>query len=147
MAKDCLVLDSAGVDLQTVAQMAETAVTRGAGTRDLPAFQFCKALAEYRQGHFVEAVGLAEQTVNYPDPYPEAGAYAVVAMAKYRLKDTDGAHLALGKLTQIVTVKLRRLENGDLGSGWRDWIIVRALHDEATALIEVASISEHNRSK
>jgi tetratricopeptide (TPR) repeat protein len=146
MAKDCLVLPSIRADLQTLARMTEVAVTRGATTLELPAFQFCKALAEYRQGHFMEAVGLAEQTVKYPNPYPEAGAYAVMAMAKYRLKQTDGARVALAKVAGIIDTKMRKIENGDLGSGWRDWIIVHTLFAEANSVIQNAATAESNKN-
>src|SRR5271166_5282614 len=59
MAKDCLILPSSGVDLQAVGELAETAVTVGGQAPWANMFRCCKALAEYRQGHFGSAVELA----------------------------------------------------------------------------------------
>jgi len=52
--KTPLFLPVSGLDLGSLTQMSETAVTRGAGASDLPNFQYCKALAMYRSGHFSE---------------------------------------------------------------------------------------------
>jgi hypothetical protein len=60
----------------------------------------------------------------------------VLAMAQYRLKQTDEARNTLGKGVEIIDTKLARLESGDLGVGWTDWIIAHALMTEAKALIE-----------
>ncbi|MDB6040850.1 MAG: serine/threonine protein kinase, partial [Verrucomicrobiales bacterium] len=136
MAKDSLILPVSGLDLRSLAQMAETAVTRGSGAADLPNFQYCKALAEYRAGHFAEALDWAERTVKYSLPIAEAGSYAIIAMAKHRLNQADGSHAALAKLLELVDKKLPRLADGDLDAGWRDWIIIHALLTEAQELIE-----------
>jgi tetratricopeptide (TPR) repeat protein len=55
IAKDCLILPGSGASLATVATMADTAVTEGQHSGDLPYFQFCKGLAQYRQGRFASA--------------------------------------------------------------------------------------------
>jgi serine/threonine protein kinase len=136
MAKDCLILPVPNLDLRAVAQMTETAVTRGSGTYDLPNFQYCKALAQYRQGHFTEALEWAERAVKYPLPYPEAGSYAILAMAKHQLNQKDAAEVALAKCVQLIQTKLPKLADGDLDGGWRDWIVLQALLVEATALVK-----------
>jgi serine/threonine protein kinase len=136
MAKDCLILPVPHLDLLSVARMADTAVTRGAGSYDLPSFQYCKALAEYRLGHFTQAIDWAERTIKFPLPYPEAGSYAVIAMAKYQLKQIAGAHAAFAKFIELTETKLPKLSDGDLDGGWRDWIVLQALLAEAKTLIK-----------
>jgi serine/threonine protein kinase/Flp pilus assembly protein TadD len=63
MAKDCLILPRPGADLTMPAELAENAVTRGReDLQSLPYFRCCKALAEYRQGHWEAAAGWAQPT-------------------------------------------------------------------------------------
>ena len=139
MAKDCLILPSAGVDLKPVAAMAEFAVTNGAGASTAPFYQCCKALAEYRQGHFEGAVAWAERAAKNPFPYSQAEAYAILAMSQYRLKQVANARTALVKGDTVVAERLPKLASQRLGYDWRDWIIVHALLDEAHGLIEGAT--------
>jgi hypothetical protein len=139
MAKDCLILPSAGVDLKPVAAMAEFAVTNGAGASTAAFYQCCKALAEYRQEHFEEAVQWAERAAKNPFPYSQAEAYAILAMSQYRLKQVANARTALVKGDTVVAEHLPKLGIQRLGYDWRDWIIVHALLDEAHGLIDGAT--------
>lgn len=136
MAKDCLIHSSSGADLSLVAALADSAVTRGKDRPALPFYQFCKALAEYRQGNFSAAVEWASKPAASSFPYVAAEACAVVAMARHRLNEPEAASVSLAKARAIFENKLPKPENGDLGSDWRDWIIARALLAEARPLIE-----------
>jgi hypothetical protein len=139
MAKDCLILPSAGVDLKPVAAMAEFAVTKGAGAPTAPFYQCCKALAEYRQGNFEGAMEWAERAAKNPFPYSQAEACAILAMSQYQLKQVANARAALVKGDTVVAEHLPKLGIQRLGYDWRDWIIVHALSDEAHGLIEGAT--------
>jgi len=139
MAKDCLILSSAGVDLEPVAAMAEFAVTKGADASTAPFYECCKALAEYRQGHFADAVEWAERAAKNPFPYSQAEAYAILAMSQYQLKQVANARAALVNGDTVVAEHLPKLGPQRLGLDWRDWIIVHALLDEAHGLIEGAT--------
>jgi serine/threonine protein kinase len=145
MAKDCLILPSAGVDLKPVAVMAEVAVSKGASTPPAPFYQCCKALAEYRQGHFDGAAHWAELAAKNPFPYSQAEAEAILAMSQYQLKQVEKARIALAKGDTVVAEQLPKLGSHDLGYDWRDWIIVHALLTEAKGLIEGVAPS-NNRS-
>ena len=136
MAKDCLILPSAGVDLKPVAAMAEFAVTNGAGASTAPFYQCCKALVEYRQGHFEDAVEWAERAATNPFPYSQAEAYAILAMSEYQLKQVAIARATLVKGDTVVAEHLPKLGIQRLGYDWRDWIIVHSLLDEARSLID-----------
>jgi len=139
MAKDCLILPSARVDLKPVAAMAEVAVTKGAGAPTAPFYQCCKALAEYRQGHFEGAVEWAERAAKKPFNYSQAEAYATLAMSQYQLKQVANARAALAQCDTVVEQHMPKLGRDRLGYDWRDWIIAHALLDEAHGLIEGAT--------
>jgi tetratricopeptide (TPR) repeat protein len=138
MAKDCLILSSADVDLKLVAHLADLAVTKGQALRVYPFFQCCKALAEYREGHFEEAEKWAQSAATVLYPYSEAEAFAVLSMAQYKLKDKD-ARASLAKCEDIIRTQFPVAGVSDLEENWRDWIIGHALLTEATNLIR----SEH----
>ncbi len=136
MAKDCLIHPSSGADLKHVAALAEFAVTKGKDRPAFPFYQFCKALAEYRQGHFAEAVEWASKPAASSFPYVAVEAGAVLAMARHQLKELEGARAGFATARAIFENKLPKAEGGNIGGDWRDWIIARALLEEARLLIE-----------
>jgi hypothetical protein len=142
MAKDCLILPSSGADLTSVCRLADKAVGAGASNRFLLYFQFGKGLAEYRRGNFESAAEWERKTIagnragyNW-DSYLYVEAYAVLAMAEHRLNHREQARSEFNKCVEMAAAKLPSLENGDLGTIWRDWIIARALLHEATDLVQ-----------
>jgi len=135
MAKDCLILPSSGADLLSVAAMAETAVTAGKGMNVYPFFQCCKALAEYRQGHWSEAISLATNAAQNSWPYSRGEAWAILAMSEYRLNQVADARADVARCEELVQKQMPQLGRA-LGYDWRDWIIVHALLAEAEGLIE-----------
>lgn len=135
MAKDCLILPSSGADLQAVGALADVAVTRGKNSGSYPFFECCKALAEYRQEHFAEAVKWAGSAVENSFPYSQAEGYAILAMAQWRSGQTNEAHAAWTNCDQVIEGKLPKLSSGNLDGNWRDWIIAHALREEAQNLI------------
>jgi len=140
MTKDCLMLPLAGADLDAVAQWAETAVTKGKGDRYsayLAFFEFAKGLAEYRQGHFASAVDWTRKVVaSTGTGDAEAQAYFVLAMALHQSGQAQESRAALAKGTDFVETKMPKLESGDIGDAWIDWIVARTLMSEAKGLIE-----------
>jgi tetratricopeptide (TPR) repeat protein len=138
MTKLCLILPSSGVDLGAVDQMAETAVTVQETNHYLYYFQFAKGFAEHRQGHFSSSVEWIQKMLPKAGavPFLDAEAHLVLAMAQHRLKHENEAQAALAKAVEIVETKLPRLDSGDIGPSWTDWIIAHALLGEARGLIE-----------
>jgi tetratricopeptide (TPR) repeat protein len=148
IAKDCLILPSSGANLNSVAALAETAVTIGKGEIPYTFYLCTKALADYRQGKYQEAVAGTSVILKDPFPYTQAEGSAVLAMAQFRLGQTNEAHAALARLEKIVQEKLPAPGSLDLGSDWKDWIIAYALLDESRTLIEgVNSTNSDWRSK
>jgi eukaryotic-like serine/threonine-protein kinase len=134
MAKDCLIHSAADVDYVAVSAMAELAVTKGQNSAARSFFQICKALAEYRQGRFATAAEWAKK-VNDSNPLAGVEAGAVLAMAQHCLNQPEPARAQLARCAADFETKLPKLERGDLGEDWRDWIIARALLSEARGLI------------
>ena len=67
VAKACLFLPASSADLKVIGRLTDMAVTLGTYDQGaLPYFQVCKALSEYRQGHFAEASRMGSKTARYP---------------------------------------------------------------------------------
>jgi Flp pilus assembly protein TadD len=137
IGKDCLILPDSGVNLDTTSILADTAVTQGQYDGNLPWHQFCKGLAEYRQGRFASTADwMGKVLTDSGRALPrDTGAYMVLAMSQYQLQQIEQARASLAKGAEIEQ-KLPKLESGDLGEGWIDWIIAHALMREAKAMIE-----------
>jgi len=136
VAKDCLILPSSEVDLAAVAAFAETAVTRGKGETPYNFYLCAKALADYRQGKFQDAVAWTSVILKDPFHYTQAEASAVLAMAQFRIGQTEEARATFAKLERVVGENLPLPRSVDLGNDWKDWVIAHALLDEARSLIE-----------
>jgi eukaryotic-like serine/threonine-protein kinase len=136
LAKDCLILPSSGADLNGVAALADVAVTRGTNYSSFPFFECCKALAEYRQGHFEEAASWAARAARDPFRYSKAEGYAILAMADQQLHKDDDARAALTNCDDVIEHRFEKLGPEGIGQDWRDWIIGRALQTEARGLIK-----------
>jgi tetratricopeptide (TPR) repeat protein len=137
MAKDCLILPRPDAVLTVPAELANTAVTRGRGDAGaLPFFQCCKALAEFRVGHYEEAVKWADLAAKGPLPHSQAEAAAIMAMAQFKLNQSENARTALARCNGIIEEKLPKPDKEELGTDWRDWIIAHALQSEAKQVIE-----------
>ncbi|MGA2248380.1 MAG: tetratricopeptide repeat protein [Verrucomicrobiota bacterium] len=137
IAKDCLILPDSGANLDTVNTMADTAIAEGQHSADLPFFQFCKGLAEFRQGHFASATNWMGEVLNRLGDQSERdmGAYLVLAMSQFHLQHVEQARAALTAGTETEQ-KLGKLETGNIGKAWVNWIIAESLLKEAKALIE-----------
>ncbi len=137
MAKDCLLLPSSGIDLQLIGRLADTAVTAGKDDWLMPYFEVSKALSEYRLGHFADAVVWAQKAINRSDVlYLRAHAYAVLAMAHWRLGEKVTAQEMLAKGNALAPIIYPVHEAENKADAWSGWIFARISLDEATALIE-----------
>jgi tetratricopeptide (TPR) repeat protein len=138
-AKMCLLLPVAGVDLAASSRLAESAVTVGKSNAWVHYFEFTKSLAEYRQGRFAGAVEWGLKALDTPldkhVAFRDVQACAVLAMAQHQLHHLDEASAALAKAKGIAETKLRKLDSGDIGDSWHDWLIAHILLREAETLI------------
>ena len=142
MSKDCLMLPDSGVDVAVAVSWANTALAAGTNYWAWRFLMAGQALAEYRAGNFTGAIEWGQKVLSRTKygPSPEAEldvqTYAVVAMAQYRSEQAAEASATLAKGVEIAEKKLPKLDSGDLGDDWLDWIIAQALMREAKALIQ-----------
>jgi len=149
IAQDCLLLPHSGMDLGLVDKLADLAVALGSGESSLPYFQGCKAMSNYRLGHFREAIDWAEQAANSPaaEAQAKAKAFAIVALANWQLGQKDAARTALSKGDSLAPAIQPARDDRDLGESWVAWLIARISLDEATALIQTGSTTDKNSNQ
>ncbi len=144
VAKDCLLRPDSGADPAAVTAWADLAVAADTNHWAWPHFQFIKGFAAYRQGDFAGAVTWLRKTLATEggQPWRDAEAYAVLAMAQQQLHLADAARAALAQGLAIAQTKLPQLESGDLGVDWLDWIVAHTLLREAQALIQAPAAAD-----
>jgi tetratricopeptide (TPR) repeat protein len=137
IAKGAMLLPLAGPDLAAASNLAEIAVTAGKNDSRVAFSQFVKGLAEYREGHFAHAAEWAKKALSKlgEDSQRDVQAYAVLAMARHKLGQTNEAHAVLANANQVNETKLPKLDSGDLGAAWNNVLIARILLREADTLI------------
>jgi hypothetical protein len=140
LAKSCLLVPASSVDLKVIDQLADNLVTVGAGDKiAMPFFQLAKALLEYREGHFAEAAEWGQKVLASSRFEASGQAYAIVAMAKWRLGEKEIAQTMLAKGKDTAPQLMPARDALDPGQAWFDWIFSRISLDEAAALIESKS--------
>jgi serine/threonine protein kinase/WD40 repeat protein/tetratricopeptide (TPR) repeat protein len=106
---------------------------------------FAKGLAEYRAGHYAGAVDWQKRV-----PAKAAGgfrwcltasAFAVQAMARHQLRQTEEARTALAQARSILANKMPKPEKGEHFDPywWHDWLRAQILYREAEALIGIGN--------
>lgn len=146
VAQDCLLLPHSGEDLEFLDKQADQAIALGSGASDLPYFQACKAMSNYRLGRFPVAIDWGERAVKGLKAEAQAKAYAVLAMAHWQLGQKDEARAMLAKgdaLTPGIAPGPRPV---DLGDSWVAWLFGRISLDEAAVLIEPSSTTDRSSS-
>ena len=133
VAIGCLLLPNSGADPRLVDQLATKAVTLGKADSGIGYFKACKALSEYREGGFAQAVEWAEQVRTNSEASASVEACAVLAMAQWRLGLKDEARDTLTQGNRLAP-EVPSAQAPDLGDGWLDWLIARILLVEATDL-------------
>jgi serine/threonine protein kinase len=137
VAKASLFLPPPAADLPVLSHLADITVTLGANNEGaMPFFEVCKALSEYRQGHFAEAAEWAEKTVKCPRADAQGFAYAVLAMADWQRGEKTEARDMLAKGETLEPLVMPQNVAKDSGDAWCGWLYDRIPLDEACALIQ-----------
>jgi len=146
IAQDCLLLPDSGADLRLVDKLADLAVTLGNGEPSLPYFQGCKAMSDYRLGHFHEAIEWAQKSTKSPaaESQAKAKAYAVMAMASWQLGEKDVAKAMLAKGEALAPNLGSAPDTRDIGESWVAWLMARISLDEAAAFTRSGPTSDGN---
>jgi serine/threonine protein kinase/tetratricopeptide (TPR) repeat protein len=142
VADDCLLLPDSGVDLQVVDRLATTAITNGNDASAMGYSQACKALSEYRQRQFSEAVVWAEKSLKSDQAFARAKGYAVLAMAQWQLGRKDKARAMLADGDSLAPRISSAQDTVDLGDSWAGWLFARISLDEAGQLIQPDTVIE-----
>ncbi len=140
VAKSCLFLPPSEADLKVIRRLADSIVADGVGDQGAkPYFQDCKALSEYRQGHYSEAVEWAQKPLKVSGLHVYGHAYAVLAMAYWKLGQKDEARAMLAKGEEAAPPTMPVSVAEDPSSAWQGWLFARIQLEEASALIEPAA--------
>src|SRR6266496_4265734 len=139
IAQDCFLLANSGADLALMDKLADKAVTAGSGSDGFPYFQACKAMSNYRLGNFAEAIVWGEKAAKSSTDFPQAKAYAVLAMAHWQLGQRDEARAAFAKGEALAPGLSPEKGDEDLGESWVAWLMARISLDEAARLIQDGS--------
>jgi serine/threonine protein kinase len=145
VAKACLLLPLSDADSKVIGHLADMRVTQGMGDQNaIPFFQVYKALSEYRQGHYAEAVEWAQKPLGVSRNSVQGPACAVLAMAYWRLEKKDEARAMLVKGDALAPRTMSAIATEDPGNKWIAWLYARIQLDEATALIQPETKSDNN---
>ncbi|HTH50110.1 MAG TPA: serine/threonine-protein kinase [Candidatus Limnocylindria bacterium] len=142
MAKDSLLLPNSGADLQWAGKMADLAVTLGSGQPSTPFFQNCKALVEFRRGHWRETIAWTEKVRHSAQLYANAQACALQAMAHWQLGEKGEARVVLAEGEPMAPLIVPAGEHDEIGDNWLSWLCARIALDEAAALIRPGTSAE-----
>lgn len=137
VAKACLISPASGADMKIIERWTHIAVTDGKAHQYMPYFEFTRGLAAYRAERFDEASDWMRAVVkDTGDKAPPNGdAKLVLAMAKVRMDDANGAAARLALDLEHFKVAESRSEGVDLGVPWHDTLITWILTAEARSLV------------
>jgi serine/threonine-protein kinase len=141
----CSLVPGAVDDFGPVLKFAERAV---AGDEQHPGYRWfalARALAEYRAGRHLSAVGWFERFGPQTDgAHFDATAFSIMALAQHRLERPDAARVALGRAKAILDEKMPDPRAGrDFGPEWpfrahdfHDWLHAAILVREAERVLK-----------
>jgi serine/threonine protein kinase/tetratricopeptide (TPR) repeat protein len=142
VAKSCLFAPSSEVDLEGIGHLANTAVTFGVSDSGaMPFFQVCKALSEYRLGHFSEAAEWAQKSGDSA-LYASWHACGVLAMANWQLGKKGEARAMLARGQKLAPPGMPANVAQSPGNDWLAWLYARIQLDEAEALMKSSQGTE-----
>jgi tetratricopeptide (TPR) repeat protein len=149
VAQDCLLLPNSGVDLALMDNLADAAVSLEKSEAPSAYFQGCKAMSTYRLGHFRVAIEWAEKAVKNPKDQAQAKAkaFAIAAMANWKLGQKEAARAALAEGNKLVPNLSPERTAHDLGESWVAWILARISLDEAAELFQTGSTIDGNSNQ
>ncbi len=145
VAKSCLFLSSPELDLTVIGRLVDSTVSKGAGDANAnPYFQDCKALFEYRQGHYAEAVEWALKPIKISGLHLYGHAYAVLAMAYWQLGQKEQARAMFAKANTFAPGFMPASIAEDPTNEWQGWLYARIQLEEAAAMFESEHVSDSN---
>jgi serine/threonine-protein kinase len=132
-AKTCLLVPGSLSDLKTVSKLAEHAITGTEKDGSYRWFLMCRALADYREGQYAQAIGRAKKVApSTTGSDLDATVFAVLALAHHQRAESTEARAALEKSRVLLEKGLLHLQGDDrLDNHWHDWLRCEVLFREA----------------
>ena len=148
-AKSCLLTPRQVVDPSQLERLVEHVLSAEEVHWATKYFQLLNALHAYRNGDFHEALSAGERSRSlavggnrgFEDSYVIATDHAIEAMAQFRLGHFAQAERSISQAEQVMRDKFPKLQGGDLGENWNDWLISQILFREAKVLVETETDS------
>jgi hypothetical protein len=131
-------------DFGPVLKLAELAIAGNEQHQGYRWFALAMALAEYRAGRSLPAVGWLERVAPRPDgTHFDSTAFSIMALAQQRLERPEAARVALGRARIILDEKMPDPRAGrNFGSAWphrahdcHDWLHAVILVREAERVL------------
>lgn len=137
-AMACLILPGGVEDPDQLAPLRKTVLSEGEKHSFYMYFLGTQGLHDYRCGRFSEALTACRKSRERSTTYLALTVLdqTVEAMSLFRLGKSDEARQVLAAVGRLLDAKGPRLESGDLGTAWNEWLLCRMLRREAAALID-----------
>jgi tetratricopeptide (TPR) repeat protein len=139
VSKACFVAPSAVNDLGLPLQFARDNVAlRTAGSHEVPFYQLCAGMAEFRAGNYRQAADWLEKPSELPLPLEaKATSMLFLAMARFRLHQNAEARAELGRADEIFDTRICRADAGLItwDASLMDWLICQIVRREADQLM------------
>ena len=138
MLKACLLQPVPDADQDGVENLARTLNTLPPRLLSQEAFRVVRALFEYRQGHYNQALELLKNLPAGPRATPHLAVQACVisAMAQCHLGRTNDAQATLAHCPVTAEDNTAKLKVRDFGAAWNEWLFSHQFHREAEALLQ-----------
>ncbi len=139
MVHTSLILPPNAEEMAIIAKMAGVAAGGDAGNDGWGFNLFAVGLAQYRLGHYADAVDLMQKAIPLDTGWHcRTEAYLVLALAQFRLNQPEASRASFAQAVDAVNNKLPKAGHLD-EYFWKDWIIIQVLLREATTLIPSAA--------
>lgn len=142
-AQTWLAAPAAAGDLGPILRLADCAITGTEQSFDYCWFLLVKGMADYRAGHFENAVERLNQVISlgretrYSNTRPLSGtAHAYLAMAQHRLGHDAQAAQAIKRAKEIMEGPYSKIGwNWNMDNAWHNWARFYIAFQEAQALV------------
>jgi hypothetical protein len=140
-AKMCLLAPPSAETFAQADKLAARSVELGSKDQYLTYFEFTRALAYYRERRWAATLEWLDKSQQHNQIkadyiwYLVALNHLVRAMTHHQMNDGDKARQSLQAAEAIIEQKLPKLERGDLGVSWFDWLMCDLIRREAKGLI------------
>jgi serine/threonine-protein kinase len=139
-AKVCLLLPAEGDQLKRLVELAERAVTHGAGRAELSYFHLARGLAEYRRGNPDTAGEWLGKALSANDSWNlTVPAHLILAMIQQQRGKPEEARESLARAVALFDRQAPQPGSSDYRGGWHDRLVCQVLRRQAEALLGAAA--------